>query len=63
MLKPSWLGSVKCLIGILLGWTMILSCVPLIIWFVCIYWGVQAYNGKTFEIPVVTNFVKNQGWA
>jgi uncharacterized protein len=56
-------GIVNALIGILLGWTLILSCVPLIIWFVCIYWGIQAYNGKTFEIPVVTNFVKNQGWA
>lgn len=28
-----------------------------------IYWGIQAYNGKTFTIPVVTDFVKNQGWA
>ncbi len=28
-----------------------------------IYWGVQAYNGKFVNIPVVTDFVKNQGWA
>ena len=28
-----------------------------------IYWGVQAYNGKTVTIPVITDFVKNQGWA
>ncbi len=28
-----------------------------------IYWGIQAYNGKTVTIPVITNFVKDQGWA
>lgn len=28
-----------------------------------IYWGIQAYNGKYVNIPVVTDFVKNQGWA
>jgi len=56
-------GIVNAIVGILLGWTLVLSCVPVIIWFVCIYWGVQAYNGKTFDIPVITNFVKNQGWA
>jgi uncharacterized membrane protein len=56
-------GIVNVIVGVLLGWTLVLSCVPVLIWFVCIYWGIQAYNGKTFDIPVVTNFVKNQGWA
>ena len=28
-----------------------------------IYCGIQAYNGKAVTIPVVTDFVKNQGWA
>lgn len=28
-----------------------------------IYWGIQAYGGKYVNIPVITNFVKNQGWA
>lgn len=35
----------------------------IIIWGIGVYWGIQAYNGKTVEIPLVTNFVKNQGWA
>lgn len=56
-------GIVNVIVGVLLGWTLVLSCVPVLIWFVCIYWGIQAYNGKTFDIPVVTNFVKGQGWA
>jgi uncharacterized membrane protein len=42
---------------------VVLSCVPLIVWFVCVYWGIQAYNGKMVEIPVITNYVKQQGWA
>lgn len=56
-------GIVNVIIGLVLSWTLILACVPLIIWFVCIYWGIQAYNGKMVEIPVISNWVKNQGWA
>ncbi len=56
-------GIINLIIGIFLSWTLILACVPLIIWFVCIYWGIQAYNGKHVEIPVISNWVKSQGWA
>jgi uncharacterized membrane protein len=56
-------GVINVILGVVLSWTLVLACVPLIIWFVCIYWGVQAYNGKMVQIPVVTDFVKNQGWA
>jgi uncharacterized membrane protein len=35
----------------------------LLIWLVGCYWGYQAYQGKYVEIPVITNFCKNQGWA
>ena len=57
------LGVLNVIIGLVLSWTVVLACVPILIWFGCIYWGIQAYNGKYVEIPVVTNFVKNQGWA
>lgn len=56
-------GVINVILGIVLSWTLVLACVPVIIWFVCIYWGVQAYNGKMVQIPVVTDFVKKQGWA
>jgi uncharacterized membrane protein len=56
-------GIINLIIGVFLSWTLILACVPLLIWLVCIYWGIQAYGGKYVEIPVITNFVKNQGWA
>ena len=35
----------------------------LIIWFVMLYWAYKAYQGVMFEIPVVTNFIKSQGWV
>jgi uncharacterized membrane protein len=37
-------------------------CVPLI-WLVFFYWAYQAYQGQMFEIPVITNFIRGQGWA
>lgn len=38
-----------------------LCVVPL--WLVFLYWGYQAYQGQMVNIPVVTNFIKGQGWA
>lgn len=28
-----------------------------------LWWAYKAYQGEYVEIPVLTNFVKNQGWA
>lgn len=35
----------------------------IIIWAVGVYWGWQAYQGKQVTIPLVSDFVKGQGWA
>jgi uncharacterized membrane protein len=37
-------------------------CVPLL-WLVFFYWAYKAYQGERFDIPVVTNFIKGQGWV
>ena len=37
-------------------------CVPLL-WFVFLYWAYKAYQGEMFDVPVVTNFIKGQGWV
>ena len=47
---------------IILGWTVILACVPLLLWFITFYWAYKAYQGEYFEIPALTNFLKGQGW-
>lgn len=38
-------------------------CVGILVWFYQIYCGIQAYNGKMVTVPLITDFVKNQGWA
>ena len=50
----------SCVLGAItagcLGW------VPAILWLVTLYWGWQAYQGKYFEIPALTQFLKGQNW-
>jgi uncharacterized protein len=56
-------GVIELILTVVIGWTVIGGCVPGLIWLVMIYWGIQAYQGKYVTIPVVTDFVKKQGWA
>ena len=32
-------------------------------WLLMLYWAYRAYQGEFVEIPVITDFVKGQGWA
>jgi uncharacterized membrane protein len=57
------LGLVNVVLGVVLGWTLILSCVPIFVWIYCVYLGIQAYGGKYVEIPIITKFCKDQHWA
>jgi uncharacterized membrane protein len=57
------LGVVNIILAIILGWTVFLSCIPFLLWVLMVYWGIKAYQGEYVVIPVVTNFVKGQGWA
>ncbi len=34
-----------------------------ILFFVMLYWAYQAYQGQDVRIPVITDFIRNQGWA
>ncbi len=52
--------------ALILGITAVVTsgfCVGILVWFYMLYLGFQAYQGKTVEVPGITNFVKNQGWA
>ncbi len=58
-------GIVNAVLGTILS-TVLFFCLglpSLIIWGVGVYWGWQAYQGKLVSIPVITDFVKEQGWA
>ena len=37
-------------------------CAPFV-WFVTLWPAYDAYKGNWTELPVITNFIKNQGWA
>jgi uncharacterized membrane protein len=37
-------------------------CVP-VLWLIFLYWAYKSYQGDYFDIPVVTNFIKGQGWV
>jgi uncharacterized membrane protein len=34
-----------------------------LLWLVFFYFAYKAYQGEYLEIPVITNFMKGQGWA
>jgi len=38
-------------------------CIGILVWFYQIYCAYQAYQGQEIKIPVITDFVRNQGWA
>lgn len=58
------LGVILWVINGILTPVLGIGCITSIITLVLvIYYGIQAYNGKYITIPVITDFVKNQGWA
>jgi uncharacterized membrane protein len=59
------LGVIEVVLSIILSIISlgILGCIVSVVFLVVnIYFGVQAYNGKMFEIPFLTNFIRQQGW-
>lgn len=57
------LGVASVVINIVLSFVFIGICTSFLTLILVIYYGVKAYQGEVFEIPVITNFVKSQGWA
>jgi uncharacterized membrane protein len=55
------LGTVVGLVTLGIG--SICGLAPLLLWFVTLYWAYLAYQGQYFDIPVITNFIKGQGWV
>ncbi|OQY29626.1 MAG: hypothetical protein DRI56_13595 [Chloroflexota bacterium] len=50
------------LISVVLGLTVVLSCVAPFLSLVLIYPAIKAYQGEELEIAIITDFCKNQGW-
>lgn len=57
------LGVVEWVINFLLSFVFI-GCVTSVLTLVYnIYLGIKANKGEVFEIPIITNFVRKQGWG
>jgi uncharacterized protein len=58
------LGVVMVIAGTILALIPIVGCIVPVIWLIIvIIYAIKANKGEYVEIPVITNFVKNQGWA
>lgn len=53
---------VSIVLGVLI-WLLSWACIGFIIWIYAIYLGIQSYQGKWVEVPFISDFVRNQGWA
>lgn len=56
-------GLVVSIVSSILAFVLVGVCTGIVGWGFSIYWGFKAYQGEMVNIPVVTDFVKNQGWA
>jgi len=56
------LGIVEWIINIILSFVVI-GCITSVLTLILnIYLGIKANRGEVFEIPVITKFVRQQGW-
>jgi len=56
----------NAVISIILGILVIVlswACVGVLVWIYALVLGIQSYQGKMVEVPVISNWVRNQGWA
>jgi uncharacterized membrane protein len=38
-------------------------CIGVLVWIYAIYLGIKSYQGEWVEVPVISDFVRKQGWA
>jgi uncharacterized membrane protein len=50
------LAAATFFIGGICGWG------TLLLWLVTLYWAYEAYQGKYFDIPYLTDFLRKQNW-
>jgi uncharacterized membrane protein len=56
--------AVNIVLWVVIMITSVFTCgITLLLWFVTLYWAYLAYQGKYFNIPVITDFIKGQGWV
>lgn len=57
------LNVVLWVVIVALSATVILACFAWILWFITFWPAIKAYQGEYMKLPVITDFIKNQGWV
>ena len=57
------LGLVIYVLGSIFTFVLVGFCIMGVGFIAEVYFGLQAYQGKYVNIPVLTDFIKRQGWA
>jgi uncharacterized protein len=57
------LGVVEAVLAIIISFIPVIGCFSPIMWIINIIYALKANKGEIFEIPVITSFMKGQGWA
>ena len=53
---------VYLVIGAVLSFVIVGVCVFFVGAIAAIYWGIKSFQGNWVKIPLLSNFIKNQGW-
>lgn len=61
-LRLHMVQSLAAWVAVLILSTITIGCAS-ILFFIFYYWGYKVWQGDNVEIPVISNFVKNQGWV
>lgn len=56
-------NAVQSLVLGALGWLLSWACIGILILLYMLYLAYLAYQGQNVTVPVVTDFIKKQGWA
>jgi len=47
----------------ILSITIVGACIAPFLWLITLWPAFESYKGKYLELPVITKFIKNQGWV
>ena len=56
-------NAIQALVVGAIAWITSAVCIGVLIFLYMFYLAYQAYQGQDVKIPVVTDFIRNQGWA
>jgi uncharacterized protein len=57
------LGVAIWVIIAILTFIPVVGCITPLLWILMLYFAYKAYQGETFPVPFVTDFMKKQGWV